>query len=178
MFAASNLVAISELERQLAVDFRRRGNYVESRALLLDNLDLLEGRKSGAVDPDVDEAYARALMELGRVAHNQRRFDEALVCFQRAEEALEGLVRNPRHLEVIVSIDEMRRSIAVLLGCSGQEEPRRRLLELHIRMLERSSEHAGVDPAIGLLATLARLDLCPMTVRLQSSAPRREIPVQ
>ena len=100
-------------------------------------------------------------MELGRVAHNQERFDEALVCFQRAEEALEGLVHNPRHLEVIVSIDESRRAIASLFGRSGLEEPRRRLLESHIRMLERLSEHAGSDPAIGLLATLVRLDLAP-----------------
>ena len=159
VFATSNLVAICGLERQFAVDFRRRGNYAESRALLMDSLDLLEGRRSGAVDPDVDEAYARALMELGRVAHEQQRFDEALVCFQRAEEALEGMVRDPRQLEVIVSIDESRRAIASLLGRSGLEEPRRRLLESHIRMLERLSEHAGGDPAIGLLATLARLDL-------------------
>ena len=74
---------------------------------------------------------------------------------------LEGLVHDPRHLEVIVSIDESRRAIAALLGRRGLEEPRRRLLESHIRMLERLSEHAGGDPAIGLLATLARLDLAP-----------------
>ncbi len=161
VFATSNLVAICELERQLAEDFGRRGNYAESRALLMDSLDLLEGRRYGAHDQDVDEAYARALMELGRVAHNQQRFDEALVCFQRAEEALEGLVHDPRHLEVIVSIDESRRAIASLLGRSGLEEQRRRLLESHIRMLERLSEHAGGDPAIGLLVTLVRLDLPP-----------------
>jgi len=160
-FAASNLAAICELERQLAVDFWRRGNYAESRALLMDSLDLLEGRRYGAHDPDVDEAYAAALMELGRVARNQGRFDEALVCFQRAEEALEGLVHDPRHLEVIVSIDQSRRAIASMFGRSGLEEPRRRLLESHIRMLERLSEHAGGDPAIGLLATLVRLDLAP-----------------
>ena len=53
-FAASNLVAICDLERQLAEDFRRRGNYAESRALLMDSLDLLEGRRSGADDPDVE----------------------------------------------------------------------------------------------------------------------------
>ena len=73
---------------------------------------LLEGRRSGADDPDVDEAYARALMELGWVARDQERFDEALVWFQRAEEVLEGLVHDPRHMEVIVSIDESRRMIA------------------------------------------------------------------
>ena len=45
-FAASNLVAICDLERELAEDFGRRGNYAESRALLMDSLELLEGRRS------------------------------------------------------------------------------------------------------------------------------------
>jgi hypothetical protein len=35
------------------------------------------------------------------------------------------------------------------------------LLESHIGMLERSSERAGADPVIGLLAALTRLDLAP-----------------
>ncbi len=160
-FATSNLVAICELERQLAVDFGRRNNFAESRALLMDSLDLLEARRFGADDPDVDEAYARALMELAWVARLQQRFDEALACVQRAEDVLERLVHDPRHFEVIVSIDTSRRMIAVLLGRSGLEEPRRRLLESHIRMLDRLSERAGGDPAIGLVATLARLDLAP-----------------
>ncbi len=160
-FAASNLVAICELERQLAIDSRRRGKFAESRLLLRDSLELLEASRLGAIDPDVNAAYAQALIELGRVAHTQQRFDEALVCFHRAEEALEGFVYDPRHLEVIVSIDESRRAIASLLGRSRQEEPRRRLLEAHIRILEPSSEHDGGDPALGLLATLARLDLAP-----------------
>ena len=179
VFATSNLVAICELERQLAVDFWRRGNYAESRALLMDSLDLLEGRRYGADDPDVDEAYARALMELGRVAHNQRRLDEALVWFQRAEEALEGLVHDPRHLEEIVLIDESRRAIASLFGRSGREEQRRRILESHIRMLERLSKNAGGDPAIGLLATLVRLELAPDDSAI-ANTPRRdpEIPGQ
>jgi len=138
-FAASNLVAICELERQLAEDFRRRGHHAESRTLLMDSLDLLEGRRYGADDPDVDEAYARALMELGRVARSQGRFDEALVCFQRAEEALEGLVHDPRHLEVILSIDESRQAIASMFGRSGLEQPRRRLLESHIRITMRGA---------------------------------------
>ena len=89
------------------------------------------------------------------------------------------MVHDPRHLEVIVSIDESRRAIASLFGRSGLEEPRRRLLESHIRMLERLSEHAGADPAIGLLAALARLDLAPDD-RRDRKAPRRdpEIPGQ
>jgi hypothetical protein len=158
-FAASNLVAICELERQLAEDFGRRGGFVESRALLMDSLDLLEGRRHSAADPDVDEAYAWALTELGWVANNENRPDEALVYLERAQDVLEGLVHGPRHLKVIVLIDTSRRMLARLFGRRGQEEPRRRLLESHIRMLERLSEHAGGDPAIGLLAALARLDL-------------------
>ena len=94
-FAASNLVAICELERQLAENFRVRGNFAESRALLMDSLDLLEGRRHGADDPHVDDVYARVLMELGRIAQNQERFDEALVCFQRAEGVLEALGPGP-----------------------------------------------------------------------------------
>ena len=45
-FAASNLVAICDLERELAEDFRRRGKFAESRALLMDSLELLEGRRA------------------------------------------------------------------------------------------------------------------------------------
>ncbi len=174
-FAASNLIAICELERQLAEDFRRRGNYAESRALLMDSLDLLEGRRSGADASLVDAAYARTLMELGRVAHNQERSGEALFCFQRAEDVLEGLVHDQRHLDVIVSIDQSRRAIASLFGRCGLEEPRRRLLESHIRMLERLSEHTPGDPAIGILATLARLDLAPdegATAKLRAAIRR------
>jgi tetratricopeptide (TPR) repeat protein len=159
-FAASNLVAICDLERALAEAFRTRGKCSDSRTLLMDSLELLEGRRTAA-GPVPDEAYARALMELGRVAHNQERFDEALVCFQRAEQSLETLVHDARHLEVFVSIDESRRAIAAVLGRRGLEEQRRRLLESHIRMLERLSEHARYDPAIGLLAALARVDLAP-----------------
>ena len=121
-----------------------------------------------------------ALMELGWAAQNQQRFDEALVWFQRAEEALEGLVHDPRHLEVIVSIDEVATNDRLRCSVvSGQEEPRRRLLESHIRMLERLSERAGGDPAIGLLAALARLDLAPddgASAKLRAAI--REIPGQ
>ena len=158
-FATSNLVAICELERQLAADFWRRDNHAESRALLMDSLDLLEGRRYGADGPDVADAYARALMELGRVAQNQRCLDEALVWYQRAEEALERLVHDARRLEEIALIDESRRAIASIFGRSGREEQRRRILESHIRMLKRLSKNAGGDPAIGLLATLVRLEL-------------------
>ena len=51
------------------------------------------------------------------------------------------------------------RMIASLLSRSGLEGPQRRLMESHVRMLERLSERAGSDPAIGLLAALARVDL-------------------
>ena len=102
-----------------------------------------------------------ALMDLGWAARDQQRYDEALVWLQRAEEALEGLAHEPQNLQVILSIDEVRRTIAGLFGRRGQDESRRRLLESHIGMLERLSERAGADPAIGLLAALARVDLAP-----------------
>ena len=86
-FAASNLVAICELERQLADDFWRRGNYAESRALLMDSLELIGRAKEVAPTTRMSRRrMRRALMELGWVARKQERFDEALVCFQRAEE--------------------------------------------------------------------------------------------
>jgi len=159
VLAEATLVEICGLEIQLSRDMRGRGNYADSRALLMDSLDLLGRRRSGADGPDVDEAYAQALMELGRVASNQGHLDEALVCVRRAETVLEGLVHDARDLEVIGAIDLARRTIASLFRRSGREEPRRRLLESHFRMLERLSEHAGCDPAIDLLAELVRLDL-------------------
>ena len=161
-FAASNLVAICELERQLSDDFRRRSKYAESRALLMDSLELLEGRRNHrADDPDVDEAYARVLLDLGAVAASQECFEEALASYQRAEATLKGVVHDPRRLGAIVSIDQSRRRMASLLARGGLEEARRRLLESHIRMLEHLRDSGGGDPAIGLLATLARADLAP-----------------
>jgi hypothetical protein len=159
--AASNLVAISGLERELAMDLESRGKYSESRALLMDAMELLERLGSGADHPDVELAYARSLMALGGEARNQRRYDEALVWLQRAEAALLDLTHEPQNLEVILSIDDVRRTIAGLLGRRGQDESRRRLLESHISMLERSGEIAGADPVIGLLAAFARMDLAP-----------------
>ena len=158
-FAASNLVAICELERLLADDLQRRGNSAEARALLTDSLELLAGRRRLADDPDVDEAYARALMQLGWIARDQERSDEMLVLLQRAEATLSGLVHAPRSLDVILSIDESRRAIAWLLGRKGLEEPRRRLMESHVRMLDQLSEQGGGDRALGLLAKMARSDL-------------------
>ena len=82
------------------------------------------------------------------------------------------MVHYPGYLEVIVSIDESRLAIASLFGRTGLEEPRRRLLESHIRMLERLSEQSGGDPAIGLLPFWSDWTWHPMTPRAQSSAPR------
>jgi hypothetical protein len=70
-------------------------------------------------------------------------------------------VHDPPRIDVIISINQSRRRIASLLSRSGQEGPRRRLMESHVRMLERLSERAGADPAIGLLATLVRLGQTP-----------------
>ena len=55
----------------------------------------------------------------------------------------------------------MRGTIAGLFGRRGQDESRRRLLESHIGILERLSERAGADPAIGLMAALARVSGAP-----------------
>jgi len=159
--AASNLLAICGLERELALDFGRRGKYSESRTLFMDAIELLEGRRSGADDHDVEQAYARGLMDLGWAAQNEQRYDEALVWLQRAEQALEDLAHEPQNLQVILSIDDVRGTIAELFGRRGQDESRRRLLELHIGMLERLSERAACDPAIGLMAALARVSVAP-----------------
>ena len=160
-FAASNLLAICDLELRLSRHFTRLGKFPESGALLMDSLDLLGGPRRDADDPRVDEAYAQVLMELGNSTHSQGRYDESLVCFQRAERVLEGLVRDPRRPEAIVLLDHTRHSMASLLRRSGLEEPRRRLLESHRQMLERLSEQSGVDPTFGLLAALVQSDLSP-----------------
>ena len=143
------------------MDFWRRGKYSESRTLFMDAMELLEGRRSDALDPEVEQAYARSLIDLGWAARDQQRYDEALVWLQRAEEVLEDLAHEPQNLQVILSIDEVRRTIAELFRRRGQDESRRRLLESHIGMLERLSERAGADPAIGLLAALARVIVVP-----------------
>jgi len=159
--AASNLVAICGLERELADDFARRSKNSESLTLLLDAIELLEGRRSGTLDLDVERVYALCLMDLGRAAVSHQRYDEALVWLRRAERGLVDLAHEPQNVQAILSIDQVRRMIARVFGRRGQDESRRRLLELHIVMLERLSERARADPAIGLLAALARLDLAP-----------------
>jgi eukaryotic-like serine/threonine-protein kinase len=158
-FAASNLVAICDLEYLLADDLERRGDHAAATALITDSLELLAGRRRHADDPDVDEAYARALMLLGWIDREQARYDETLVFYQRAEATLEGLAHDPRKLDVILSIDEARRAIVWLLGRKGVEEPRRRVMESHVRMLEQLSKQRGGERAVGLLAKMARSDL-------------------
>ncbi len=159
--AVSNLVAICGLERELAEDFSRRGKHSESRTLFMDTMELLGGRRSGTLDPDVEHAYAQALMGLGWAYQVEQRYDEALVWLNRADEALEVLAHEPQNLQFILSIDQVRGTIAELFDRRGQDESRRRLLESHILMLDRLSERAGGDPVIGLLAALARLSVAP-----------------
>jgi hypothetical protein len=159
--AAANVVAISGLERDLAQDFSRRANYAESGRLLSDAVELLEGRRSGAQHPDVVEAHARTLMQLGWDARVQGRYDEMLAWLKRAEKVLEGAGQEPQDFQLINAIDDVRTAIAWLFGHRGQDESRRRLLESHTRMLERLSGRAGSDPAIGLLAALARVSVAP-----------------
>jgi serine/threonine protein kinase len=158
-FAASNLVAICDLEYLLADDLHRRGNYVGSKALLTDSLELLEARRRLADDPDVDETYARSLMLLAWIARVQEQHDEMLDFAQRALATLERLAHDAPKLDVLLSIDEARRQIAWLLGRRGLEERRRKLMESHVRMLERLSEQSGGEHVIALLARMARSDL-------------------
>jgi hypothetical protein len=160
-FAASNLVAICDLERELADAFRPRGKSSDTRLLLMDSLDLLEERRRTDHDPDVDAAYARTLLELGWDDLSQGRLDAALVWVERAAEAMKSRVHDPRCLKTIVWLDGMRRSIAARLGRSGREERRRKLLEAHLRMLEQPSDSNSDrgDAVIGLLAALTRADL-------------------
>jgi hypothetical protein len=158
-FAASNLVAICGLERLLANDLQRRARFDESRALLNDSLELLAGQRRLAHDPEVDDAYAQTLIQLGWMCGIHEQYDETLDLFQRAEQVLQGLADDARNLDIILSIDETRRAIAWLFGRKGLNELRRRLLESHIQMLEDLTDQAGGDRAIALLAKLARSDL-------------------
>jgi serine/threonine protein kinase len=158
-FATSNLVAICDVERKLAIPFRPRSKSSDWRALLFDSLELLDGRRRAAEDPDVDEAYARTLLELTWGDLEQGRLHTALVRVERAGEALNGLVQDPRRVETIVLLDATRRLIAARLGRRGLQEQRRKLLESHLRLLEHPSGSGGVDPAIEVLAALTRAEL-------------------
>ena len=157
--APGGLVAVCEIERRLAEDFRRRGKFTEARELLADNFRLLEQRRSEADDPDVDLAYALSLMQDGMTAEDENRLDEALASHRRAEEVMSRLVDDPTRLEAFITLDLARMRIASLLARRGLDGPRRELLESHIRMLERLSGDGGADPAIALLAALARSEL-------------------
>ena len=157
--ALPNLILICDLERQLAEDFRRRSQYRESRELLLDALTLVDGRRSHTTDPAIEVAYARILLDLGHIAYDQECYEEALIDCRRAEKALEALVHVPERLEAVVLLDGVRRFIATLLRRDGLEELRREVMESHIRMLDGLNAHFGEDPALSLLAVLARSDL-------------------
>src|SRR5262249_34923956 len=100
-------------------------------------------------------------MELASDARHQERYDEMLAWLGRAEKVLEGLAQEPQNLQVLISIDDVRREIGWEYNRRGEDESQRRLLESHIRMLERLSERAGGNPAIGLLAALARVRVAP-----------------
>jgi hypothetical protein len=158
-FATANLVAICDLECKLAEALQPRGKHSDARGLLMDSLELLEGRRRTADDPDVDEAYARTLLRLGWGDCYQEDLDAALVWVERAGEALKSLVQDPRRFETIASLDQTRLMIAARLGRRGLEAQRRKLLESRICILEHPSDSGGADPAIGLFAALARAEL-------------------
>jgi hypothetical protein len=157
----SNLVAICDLESQLARALGSRGNHSEARALLMDRLELLEKRRKAANSADIDEAYGRTCLALGFCENEQRHPDMATSWFDRAGEALANLVHDPRRLETIVILDAARGDTAFRLGSRGLADERRKVLEAHIRMLESPSPNSGGQPdaAIGLLAALNRVDL-------------------
>ncbi len=158
-FATSNVVAICDLESKLAIAFLSRGGFSEARALLEDSLEILEERRKTVHDPDVDEAYSRALLNLGQCDLVQGRFDAALARTECAGEVLASLVQDPRRLETILLLGSLRRSIATRLGARGLEDQRRKLLETNIRMLESPGKDGACAPLIGLIAAVARLDL-------------------
>ncbi len=170
---ASSLVGLLTLWRHSETE-RGRAEIALARAIASDKatsgavrdlvglLTLLEGRRSRrAEDSGLEVAYGRALAELADIARGQERFDEAFVYFQRAEDSLEAMANDPGRLSVIVTLDISRRKIALLFGLRGQKESRRRLLETHIRMLDRLNDAGGGEPAIGLLAALSRVELAP-----------------
>ncbi len=160
-FSAVNVAALGDLTRLLSEDFRHRGNYAESRALLKETLMFFEELKNRTADPRVDVESAKTFRELGYVAQNEGHIDEALSCFRRAETVLSGMIHDPRELEAITSLDLVRRWLAKQLECHGQIEARRRLLESHIQLLDRLNRDPAADPAVGLFAELTRLNLAP-----------------
>jgi serine/threonine protein kinase len=158
-FVTSNLVAVCNLECQMAEALRPHGKYTDARALLMDSLELLEMRGRTNDDPDVDEAYSRALTELVTDDLEEGHDDAALVWAERAGDALEHLVHIPQRSKAIILLDHARRSVAARLGRRGLEEERRKLLEKNIRLLEQRDDSGGVDPTVGLLAAFTRAEL-------------------
>ena len=169
---ASNVVVACGLERALAKDFSYGGRYSESRTLLIDAVELLEGRRKVGFDEDLMQAYAFCLMDLGGVARDQKRHDEALVWLQRADETLEAVAHDPRNLQAIVSIDAVRRMMARLFEIRGQVELRRRLLESHAGMLERLAERDGASLRSVYSRRSLEQECAPITTQARHSALR------
>ena len=96
---ASSLVAICNLERELAEAFRPRKKFSDSRVLLMDSLELLEAQRRVNEEPDLDAAYARTLLELGWSDIEQGHFDDALVWVERAERGARSAGTRPALLE-------------------------------------------------------------------------------
>jgi serine/threonine protein kinase/tetratricopeptide (TPR) repeat protein len=156
----SSLVAVCRLDRQLSEMLRRGNRLTEAAGLLRESIGLIEARRSPpGADPSLELEYGLAWTVLGEVRRNELRDDEALACFRKAEAILEGPAGDPRRLVAIVAIDEARRNTVEQQRRMGRTEAARRLVEQHIGMLERLGHSGDADPAIGLLAALARADL-------------------
>ncbi len=121
-FSASNVAAICDVTRVLSLDFRRQGRNAESRALLTDSLRFLEEVKDRTDDPHIDVESGSMFVELGDVAQNEARWDEAMIFFRRAEKVVSRMVHDPRDLKMIILIDSLRRRIAESLDRNARSK--------------------------------------------------------
>jgi hypothetical protein len=106
-----------------------------------------------------DEAYAQTLVELALVVCEQGHEDEALAVYQGAETALLGMVHDRPPLGVIASLDTVRHAIAALWRKRGRGSDAQRVLETNAATFARLAARPRADPALGLMAALAALDV-------------------
>jgi hypothetical protein len=161
-FSESSLIPICQLERQLAVELDRGGKLLEARELLNDSLALIEARRTGrSADAGLEAEYGLALHALVSLCCRESRGTEAVAWFRRAQSVLERMPASPQRMELIGLMDGARSEIAELQERNGEGEVRRLLLASHVRMLERMATSGDLDPEMGLLAALGRMELQP-----------------